>query len=217
MRTAVIILLSIISTAICAQERVIDNDPPEMQTLFGSRSGTGGFLGLSAKSTHINGEYALLTGGSVNMVIGHSFNLGLEGYGMATSVLSNRLDTAGDAYFMQLGYGGLNLEPVIASSNVIHLTVPVLLGIGGIGYTERHFWTEMPDGDIDIDFDHSPRQSRAFFVAEPGINLELNFLKWMRVAVGGSYRFTDQIHKTDPSTETIDGFSGNLSLRFGWF
>ena len=214
MKHIALAILLVISASLPAQERIEDD---QMKTLFSGKPGVGGYLALSSKFTRINDEDALLTGGGLNIVAGRSVNIGFEGYGLVSSTFSNRLDTAGNNYYMYMGYGGLNIEPVIGSNEVIHVTIPVLLGVGGVGYSTRHFWYEEPNGDINIDFDHDVRSGRAFLIAEPGANIELNVFKWMRIAAGASYRFTEQFDTDNLPKEDLDGLSLNLAMRFGWF
>lgn len=189
----------------------------EQQTLFGNKKGFGGFVGFGSKTSEINGQMAYLMGGEASFVFGHSLNIGFEGYGMITDVTSNTLNDDGDPYFLQLGYGGIHIEPVIASDNLIHVTLPILLGAGGIAETERSYFKGQIGNGFEAHFDQKPYRSDMFLVAEPGVNLELNVFKFMRLTGGVSYRFVSDaqipgLHKTD-----LEGITGNLSLRFGWF
>ena len=184
-----------------------------IQTVFGNKSGFGGYLGVNTKFSEINGQDALFTGGEVAFVINRSFNMGFEGYGMVNHVRSNNLSIDSDRLYLQMGYGGLRLEPVLFSESVIHLTAPVLLGAGE---TIRPYWLE-EDGIIDIDTDLSYGDSDYFFVAEPGLRLEVNLFKFMRLAGGASYRFMTDVDLGGVQTQDLKGFNADLSLRFGWF
>jgi hypothetical protein len=195
---------------------IAQEEQREVQTLFGNKSGFGGYLGLNTKLGDVNGQEAFFTGGEVAFVLNRSFNLGVEGYGMVNHVLSDEVTDTREKLYIQMGYGGLHLEPVINSEGLIHITMPILLGAGGIGQSIRPFYEEH-EGEVTIDFDHEFHDSDYFFVAEPGIGLELNLFKFMRVAGGASYRFTTDIDIGGMDSKDINGWNANLSLRIGWF
>ena len=72
-------------------------------------------------------------------------------------------------------------------------------------------------------YDYQPYPSSAFFVIIPGAELELNIVKFFRIALGADYRITPDIELkdelgnrlTDPGV--MRGFSGHLVLKFGKF
>lgn len=188
----------------------------EQQTLFGNKKGFGAFIGINSQAAEINGQPAYLAGGEFNLVFGHSLNIGVKGMGMVSNVNSNTTNTDGDLYNLQFGYGGLNFEPVIASNSVLHLTFPVLLGAGGIAETQKALWQE-EFAEFGDPLDVEPHRSDLFLIAEPGVNLELNVFKFMRLTGGVSYRFLSDAQIPELETSDFQGFSGNLSLRLGWF
>jgi hypothetical protein len=210
-RLTLLSLIFLMALTIKAQD-----EKAPIQTVFGNKSGFGGYLGVNTKFTEINGQEALFTGGEVAFVVNRSFNIGVEGYGMVNHVRSNNLSVGGDRLYVQMGYGGLHLEPVIYSESVIHLTVPVLLGAGGVGETTRPYWIE-DNGNFDIETDLRYGESDYFFVAEPGLRLEVNLFKFLRVAGGASYRFMTDVEMGGLETQDLKGFNADLSLRFGWF
>lgn len=217
MRIVILILTLLIGTATYACEKCNQEEDRDHQTLFGNKRGFGGYLGINSKSMEINGQPAMFMGGELNMVIGHSLNLGFEGYGMLTHVNSDNLNSQGHPYFLQMGYGGFHIEPVIASDNLIHLTLPVLLGAGGIAETQNPLWTGNVVDGVHTDFHQRIHRSDMFLIAEPGINLELNVSRFMRLAGGVSYKFVSDAQMPGIAVNDLEGISGNLSLRFGWF
>jgi hypothetical protein len=192
------------------------DDYPEVQTLFGNKGPSGGYLGFNMKMTEIAGEEALFVGGEVAFVANRAINIGVAGYGMVNEYKLNELSPDLDLLYLEMGYGGLHLEPVIHSEGVLHVTLPVLLGAGGIAQSERPLWLE-EDGEVNIVWERDYFESDYFFVAEPGLNLELNVFKFMRVAAGASYRFTTDIDLGSMDKDALNGWNANLSLRVGWF
>ena len=217
MRIAILIITLLLGTATYACEKCKQNENRDQQTLFGNKRGLGGYLGINSKCAEINGQPAMFMGGELSMVIGHSLNLGFEGYGMLTHIESDNLNSNGNPYFLQMGYGGFHIEPVIASDNLIHITLPVLLGAGGVAETFNPIWTGNVVDGINTDFDQQIHRSDMFLIAEPGVNLELNVFRFMRLAGGLSYKFVSDAQMPGISVSDLEGISGNLSLRFGWF
>lgn len=188
----------------------------DMKTLFGNDRSFGGFIGFGAKLTELNKQDALMLGGELSMVFGHALNIGVAGYGLATSVDGVNLGVEDERLFYEMGYGGLVIEPVLFSKSAVHLTIPILLGAGGIGESStRYFSVEQIDdptfGDpiyVNSDF---------FFVLEPGVNLELNLLRFARMYAGVSYRYLNGVELLNTEVGQIGGFTGNFGFRFGWF
>ncbi len=213
MRRIVIFILALSALNSSAQDANIDQ-PAEMQTLLNS-GGFGGMLSITNKVSSVNNQECLFVGAELAMVLGHSVNIGFAGYGLTTRVKSNNLDFENRQLFYDMGYGGFFIEPVIMSKRLVHITLPVVLGVGGVAESRNTVYEYNND---QADFDQwQSYYSDAFLVAEPGVNAELNVAKWMRVSTGVSYRFVSQLDLPNTDSNSFSGFSGNLSLRFGWF
>jgi hypothetical protein len=209
MRVRLLLLLFILPVLAHAQE----------ETLLSGEVHHGGFGGPVLKMTRINGEDALLVGGRGGWIINHTFVIGAGGYGLVSDV---RPKTPGflNENLLMLGYGGLELEYIAASDKVVHLSFPVLIGAGALGYRYGQFGNDM---NLDFNFD---RKFDTFFVIEPGANLELNVVSFFRITAGASYRHVTGVSApTDPlgiqrpltSNTELRGFSWNLGFKFGAF
>lgn len=173
-----------------------------IKTIFGNKKiKHGGYGALSIGYSQIDGKDAFVTGARGAWIIGHSFAIGLGGMGF-----SNNLYIDDDAGWMENeysgGYGGLLLEPVIFPKFPVHLSLPVILGAGGVA------------SDSD-DFNHYA--SHAFLVAEPGAEIEINLIRFVRIAFGASYRFTSNIRFKGKQEYFLNGYSASLSLKIGKF
>ncbi len=185
----------------------------EMGTLFGSKNGNidhGGWGGLSFGYTQIKGKDAYLMGARGGWLIDHHFSIGLAGHGFISDkeyldiLPKESINIAG-------GYGGLFLEAIIAPNYPVHITIPLIIGAGGVAYVENQPWDDHDyHGNYTLDND-------AFFVIEPGLEIEVNLIKFMRFAVGGSYRYTSQISMINSSPNMLRGFNGYFGLKFGSF
>jgi len=187
-----------------------------VNTLFGNGcGGFGAFLGTSMKMTNFNGQDAMMLGGEFNLIFGRRINVGVVGHGLVTDVFSNTLNETGTPYYLELGYGGVNVEPVLFSRSVFHLTFPILLGGGALAESNYRYIDIMPSPNAY--FSNDVYRSDFFFVAEPGINAEVNLFQFMRLAGGVSYRWVSDVQVPGLSVNSLEGMSANISLRFGWF
>jgi len=220
-KATILIFVVFVSLMGLAQE---DNkNSNEYRTLFGSSQMThGGYGGLSINYSQLDGEDALLVGARGAWIINHGIGIGLAGYGITNNI--NR-DLYGDGSQFQMagGYGGLLIEPIIGAKNPIHISIPILIGAGGIAYVNN---TLQSGAQPPYHNDYYTLDSQAFFVVEPGVELELNMVKFFRIALGAYYRYTSDVtlsyyklNSLELITENPDlkGFSFGVTLKFGKF
>ena len=107
------------------------------------------------------------------------------------------------------GYGGLFFEPIIMPKYPVHISVPVLVGVGGVAYAIYNDNHDYNDNFVE--------DSEVFLVLEPGIELEFNFTKFFRFAITGTYRLTSDITLENTPVDALRGFSGGVTFKFGKF
>lgn len=185
---------------------------PDYQSLFRSEpKAFGGYFAINSHYTEINNNPSLLIGAELTAVINHSFNIGIQGYGLVTPNETGRETEFGDPTYLALGYGGIKMEGVSFSNSVVHVTFPVLLGAGGITeYSKNYYGGYYQPYNYEYNYDY-------FFVVEPGVELEVNVLKFMRLTTGASYRITSEFDIIGMQDNNLNGFNFDLSLKFGWF
>ena len=175
------------------------------RTLLGRRVEHGGFGGPAVKFTEIADQFGVLVGGRGGWIINHSLVLGGGGYGLANTY-DFELIQDGRERHLALGYGGLEIEYVNRWRDVAHFTAGILIGGGGASWYDRH------RGDWGIEDTND-----AFFIAEPALNLELNVIHFFRVAIGGSYRFVEDLDLVGLGNADLRGAAGSLTFKFGEF
>jgi len=193
-----------------SQERQRRN-PEGVQTLFDPHTGNGGYGAFTIGYTRINNQDAMLLGGRGEWVIGHGFGLGLGGYGFINDATYDMVDDLN--YSLAGGYGGLIMEPILFGWYPVHLAFPILIGAGGVAntaytadyYDPYEYW----DGYVV--------SSTAFFVAEASVELEFNLVRFFRLAVFGSYRFTSDLNLPDIPADALRGWSAGMTFKFGSF
>ena len=185
-----------------------EGDPvSEMKTLGGETHHHGGFGALSFKATQFHNESIVLAGIRGGWIINRAVAIGLEGYGIIpTQQFDNVLAINGTEAELLGGYGGLFIEPIFWSNEVLHLTLPVSAGAGWLGYHEDFeiIGSRLIDDDV-------------IWYVEPGANLEINVVKNFRIATGVSYRFTESLDLANTPSDAFTGLNYYLTLKFGRF
>lgn len=167
----------------------------QQETLVDGPLRSGGFGAPVIKLGEVNDRFAVLLGGRGGWIVNDAFVIGVGGYGLANQH-QRRVDA------LQMGYGGLDLEYVNRPHELVHVSVGVLVGGGGVRFwpsTSRGYW----DG--------------AFFVAEPSVSLELNVTPVFRVAFGGGYRAVDALSVPGLTNRDLAGWAGHVQFKFGKF
>lgn len=194
-----------------------EKDRDEINTLFKDRSG-GQYIGLSFNYVEIEDQHGMQFGLRGGWVAGHGLAVGLgaklffneskEDLNYLPNEMSNLIG----------GYGGLLIEPIVLPRFPVHLSFPVLAGVGGIAsYFEDRDRRDEPIEDSDF-----------FLMIEPGVEIEFNILKHFRIAVGAYYTLTSDIKLeylepldiNDPyivSPNVIRGFNMGITLKLGRF
>jgi hypothetical protein len=69
-----------------------------------------------------------------------------------------------------------------------------------------------------VNYQDSPGDSSRLYVIDPHGYLEINVLEWMRICVGGGYRFVFGVEGVQELTNSdLWGPSGELFIKFGSF
>ena len=156
----------------------------DIKTLSGSMSHSGGFGALSFRSTKFRDESLVLAGLRGGWIINRTLGIGFEGHGIIPTAKFDDIDDNQEVNILG-GYGGMFLELIFFSNEVVHVTFPVSGGAGWLGY---HLVSEdntmpFPNEDRNVDED-------VFWYVEPGANLEFNISRNFRLDFGVSKRFT---------------------------
>ena len=206
------LLIFLISTSILCHGQ-------EIRTLLGSSStrSSGGYGALTNKFTKIGGEYANLSGVSGGWYINHKFTLGLSVAALTSNIYvpDNYSVIPNEKMSYEYGQFGLLTEYVIGSNRAIHVGIQLFSGAGFTSQYKRNDWDNYSN---EYNFDkRNPYDTHWFIVTEPGINIEMNLLKWMRFCPGVSYRSVFLNQTEGLKDKDINGTSFNLTLKFGKF
>jgi hypothetical protein len=164
----------------------------EEETLVAGDFHSGGFGAAVVKFGEVADDFAVFAGGRGGWIINHTFVLGGGGYGLA-----NDVDLDGDGVRdIEFGYGGLELEYINSSDNLLHFTIYMLIGGGGIS-------TNIGEDGV--------------FVLEPTLNGELNVTTYFRINAGVGYRWVSGVDTPGLSSSNMSSLMGMVALKFGAF
>ncbi len=193
-----------------AQDDFRNND--EIRTIF-SNPHTNGFYGaLTFGYSQIDGKDAFVTGGRGAFIIDHSLAIGLGGYGFANNLdYHTYMNDHPLNYTLAGGYGGIFIEPILGGTMPVHVSFPVLFGVGGATLIENYgynYWEHLPFDDYGTD---------VFFVVEPAVELEFNLTTYFRAAAMVSYRHTSNVELYNTDSDVLRGLNFGATFKFGKF
>jgi hypothetical protein len=203
----------LLSMTVLAQENTQVNprtqQSDEIKTLFGKSRRTGGYGGFSFGYADIDGIHGLTVGGKGGVIIGQHLTIGLAGKGFSNdysweTVSSNTSSVASG------GYGGLLIEPIFFPRFPIHLTVPIVLGAGGMASYTKYY------DEVNEYWRTSNVEGSAFLMIEAGAEIEFNLTRHFRLALGANYRITTQ-QNSALAVPNLNGFGADLTFKFGKF
>lgn len=175
----------------------------------------GGYGAVSLKYAKILDQDAWFAGLRGGWLIDHRLTLGISGSGLVSRVVNDDwlpFDPAPNIEArLFTGYGGLLLEPIIFHRKMFHISIPIMIGAGGAvyGLQNKNVW-EPPNVDFE-------RNGDVFFALEPGLELEINVVHFMRINIGGSYLYTSDVQVPEVNPNFLRGFMGSFAIKFGAF
>ena len=218
--TIVMVSCILLTTSLLAQEHDSEEwgkgKDNRIETVFkGGATSVRGYGAITNKVTTIRGDYANLVGVYGGVFINHKFMIGVGG-----AAMTNRLDvplqySTDPLRELNYEYGqfGFVTEYVLGSNKAFHVAFNLFSGAGFTLQNERDEWD---DDEFDWD-DEQSRDTNWFFVAEPGVQLEINVFKWMRFSPGISYRAAFGSDGLGMRDSDISNISYNATLKFGRF
>ena len=172
----------------------------------------GWYIGPEGAWTRFKQKDVFLGGISFGVTLDHFFSVGLAGSGILNpgNLWYDDVWEKNGAYLAG-GYGGVRMEFTLFPKYPVHLSFPLLIGGGGLTYLHRYYY------DWNYYYDVTSLDWDAFFVVEPGIRVELNVVKFMRIYAGAAYRYTPDLDLINTPADLINNFNAVFGLKFGKF
>ncbi|MGK7393325.1 MAG: hypothetical protein ACNS62_02090 [Candidatus Cyclobacteriaceae bacterium M3_2C_046] len=158
-------------------------------------------------ATEYDNQTTLSLGGQIgfmkskNLLIGLDGNLMLPFITITDAIDNNEADVVA-------AYGGILIEPMINPAKTFHVSFPVVLGGGLIGYFWENSTGANTDNDSDTDF---------HWAVTPGISFNYHLKDNLALALTYSYRWARTISLPSSPDDAFDGHNIGLALRFGKF
>lgn len=194
----------LITTVVVAQEE----GDTQVKTLLSKYNEIKGFGALDIKMTDVISKRAMIAGAYGGVIVNKQIMLGLGGYGFATNV--DISSNATEDIDLEGGYGGLMLGLIIAPREIVHVTLPLFVGAGTFHRVDERFEFAQQITDVTL-------ESSSFAVIEPGLQLEVNISKSVRLNFGASYRYIQGTSLSTIRDKDLSDFAGNVTLKVGKF
>ncbi|PIB34610.1 hypothetical protein BFP72_03895 [Reichenbachiella sp. 5M10] len=181
----------------------------EIRTISGSKNQGGGYGGVGVKISSFNKESLAMLGVRGAWVINRALAFGADIWGVIPTSEYNSIPNLGVSQVNLVGgYGGIILEPIVLSNQVIHVTFPVSAGAGWLGYVPD-MYSDLNSGDL-LDDD-------VFWYVEPGAAVELNLSRAFRLNFAVSKRFTQDLRLIGTEHDEFDDWNYTLMMKIGRF
>lgn len=188
------------------------SDTGSMHRSFKTAGGnTWGMYGqLSGSFSPSGDKYLGWLGAKLGTVYNNWLRFGVAGYGLFNEDLT-WLDVHGRQYRMEAATGGLYIEPHFDLTRRLSFGISLYMGngIAQLRYDKEYraemLWTEEVVDQV------------SFTVFEPGVNVEYRLTPRWAVAAGATYRNTSPLRLWSVGDKVLQGFSTEVSLKFGLF
>jgi hypothetical protein len=216
-----IILMTIVGLINSAGVMGQDSTKSSMQTIFGGKKAKckinylGIYVAPEFQYGQLDGRFTTLEGASVRLQVNKKWGIGAIGFGGEGSETDT---TKKGGYF-----GGLKLEYTPKPDARVHVSFPLMVGMGETGNGFQYYGEGMRNkggnrGGFDKGNDHDGLGNNGvengYAVIQPGIALEANLFRYARVFAGANYRFA---FNSAGSSSALQGFSTNAGLKIGIF
>jgi len=194
----------------------------EIKTLMGNNSSHGFYIDFSPRYMKLGGADGAVFGGKMAYLGNHTLGFGFAGYFFGNEAKYDNV--LKDEYGLRGGYGGIVIEQVIMPKMPVHLTIPIVLGVGGVAYARNDMHNHNEWDNDNNDWNDNVADSQAFVIFNPGVELEVNLMKHFRIGAGAYYNLTSNLNLKDDVTNTrlvdpkaLNGFSFGINLKIGIF
>ena len=211
-----------------------DSKNDRMRTLFSNKKNptkTIKYLGLSVGSEFqygsLAGEFMPMGGVSATLHINKKWGLGVAAYRIMNDFTPTALN-AKSLLNLNVMYGGFKLEYTPNPNAPIHVSFPLLIGGGSARVDSSNNYRDGfgRNGGRDRDKNGGREfngRGTNFFVIQPGINIEANVIRFLKIYVGASYRITPSVNTEvsttlpTPTASQLSGLNVSAGVKLGVF
>lgn len=207
-----LLLLGIFVASARAQKIIeIDGKPDQhINTLFKKEKRDGFYWAYATGYSPINANHGLVFSARGGWIMDHWFAFGFTGTGFINNfdqleLYDYRQAAQSDLFSLAGGYGGLFIEPIAFPLKAVHVSFPVVFGAGGLSKINNYVYDDYLE-NTDL-----------FYLIEPGVELEVNFTRWLRFALYGTWRFASDIQLENVSSNALENYTVGAIIKVGLF
>jgi len=172
----------------------------------------GYYLAPEYQYGQISNEYTSFRGISAMVLLNNRLGMGIATHTVSSqtfapaSINSNPLIST--IYSLQSRFTGLKFEYILMPTKLIHITFPLLIGTANAGAVRSGGGGKgrgpMPNN---------------YFVVQPGVQVEMNVIKYIKLYTGINYRLSNGINIINQNlpSSTLQGLSYNFGAKIGVF
>jgi hypothetical protein len=191
------------------ENQEIKNETQEIKTLFSKEKRDGFYGSLSVGYSPIDHKDGVTASMRGCWIMDHFFSLGVGGTAFVNGIDQINFDllssSSNNENNLAGGYGGVIFEPILLPLKPIHLSFPIMVGVGAASSFDYY------------EYYSSVNVSDFFWVIEPTAELEINFTRWMRLALYASYRYTSELEIENISKDALRSYSAGITVKVGLF
>ncbi len=175
----------------------------------------------------LKNAFTPFAGSSVMLLFNQKFAIGATYQETTNRTFS---PTGVSPLLLKAGYGGVKMEFITAPSKAVHVTFPLVIGMGQMQVDSATYTVKDPkEGRGDFgDFGGKNQGENGFggntyLVLQPGIHLEANLIRNIKIYAGASYRYavdvdgTANTAKIPLAASVLNGASINVGAKIGFF
>ena len=176
------------------------------------------------------GVFNSYVGSSAMLIMNKKMAIGVTGF---TNTQERFAPAKVSPLLLRSTFGGLKLEYTPRPNSAVHVTFPLVVGFG-VAQLDSVSYTRNPTID-SLDNDHNGKGkhynngndfgrrnrgiSNDYFIIQPGIQLEANIFRAVKLFGGVNYRvaFPTETLTAPLASSTLSGLSANIGLKVGLF
>lgn len=213
---------------------------PAIQGKLGKLKYLGLSVGGEIQYSMLAGQFTPMAGVSGMIHFNKKFGIGAAAYSTLAENFAPTSLNATKALALNTMYGGLKLEFTPRPDAKVHVSFPLLVGVGMAQVDslnshdgQEHDYHMDPVTGLENDQEDYDNHKGThdyggtdYFVIQPGVNLEVNLIRYVKFTLGASYRIVPTVSKGDANTVAADpvltasqlsGLNVTAGLRIGLF
>ena len=162
----------------------------------------------------LNGDFTNFGGGSLMLMVNNRFAFGITGQSSISNTFSPKNSSP---LFVRSQFGGGKIEYSLSPYSAVHITFPLVVGAGRVQADSLSGRSGFFGGGERNNYYN--RRGNTYVVIQPGVNVEANLLKSMKLFVGANYRFSFLNESTAAilPASALQGLSISAGVKAGIF